>query len=84
MPSGRASSSLVGLGEYDYLGRSVGDLRLLFLLTIRRDVPHALDALADVDSDSGFKAWAVRFNITDPWLIDVAQRTLTSGDGIRP
>ena len=75
MPSGRSVSHQIGLGEYEYEGSSQDELRQLFLLVVRRDVRHALQALRDLQHDDAIPTWAREYHLEADWLLEVALRT---------
>lgn len=71
----------IGPGEYEHPGGSVGDVRTRYLLQIRADLPHVLEALRALDgSDAALLAWASTWHLQDPWTIDVARRTREAWD----
>jgi hypothetical protein len=77
MPKGRAEDARIGLGEYEYPGSSVDELRARFLMQVQLDVPQALEALRTLDgSEQALDAWAAHWHLRDAWIVDVARRTL--------
>src|SRR4029077_12813050 len=77
MPKGRTDDAKTAAGEYDHPGASVGAVRTRFLLQIRNDLPHVLEALRALDgSEPALRAWADDWHLQDRWTLDVARRTL--------
>ena len=77
MSKGRTHDAETGQGEHEHAGGSVGAVRTRFLLQIRHDLPHVLEALRAVDgSDSALLTWAADWHLQDAWTVDVARRTL--------
>jgi len=77
MPKGRTEDAKIRPGEYEHPGGSVGALRTRFLLQIRNDLPHVLEALRALDgSEPALLAWAAEWHLQDKWTVDVARRTL--------
>jgi hypothetical protein len=77
MAKGRSDHAKIAPGEYEHPGGSVGEVRTLFLLQIRNDLPHVLEELRALDgSEHALLAWAAIWHLQNKWTIDVARRTL--------
>jgi hypothetical protein len=77
MPSRRAIKPLLSPGAYDAPGRpaSTAQARRLFLTCVARCVPAVLEDLRRSGvADLG--AWAGRWHLSDPWVLDAARATI--------
>lgn len=77
MPKGHTEDARIGGGEYEHPGSSVEDVRDRFLIQIRLDTPHVLEALRSLDgSEEALRSWTAEWHLTDDWIVEVARRTL--------